>query len=269
MARKHFHSIDINCTSSELSDENVSFSHPEYVARRKRFLAPHDMVLRARCLLGFIDNALRDAKVTTTSPKITELRINLTNVPREQPDYYRGGERWDLNVDVACSATSLVKLPMDHKILGEFFIDIVEQGLEKASEYPELPRDIINEACTRFRANDYKFPYKIGEGKIEGTAVKGRLQAVASCVSTERYFSAAYRGKDLFRTQISGTDTSNLGLRTLYNGFAWADDIITVKGSPWLEDADWAARIVDHAKPYNIHLNAFPEAMAFIQTKLV
>ena len=271
MARKHLHSVSIRCTSSELKAYDVPYGHQKAVEYRKRFLAPHDMVERARCLLAYIGNALRDAKVVTTSPKITELHINLTNTPSEQPEYYRRGERWDLIVDVDCSALAIVELPMDHKILGEFFIDVVKQGLEKMSDYSELPFSIISEACERFRATDYKFPYKIGEGTIDGTKVKGRLDAVASCVSTERFFSAAYRGKELFRTQVLGSDIPNLGLGGSYNGFEWADDVITIKRSYWLElmDLPPSRKEKNHTDPSEINLSDFPEARDFIRTKLV
>ena len=139
------------------------------------------------------------------------------------------------------------------------------------SDYSELPFSIISEACERFRATDYKFPYKIGEGMIAGTKVKGRLGAVASCVSTERYFSAAYRGKELFRTQVLGDDTSNLALRRFYNGFEWADDVITIKRSYWLElmDLPSSGREKHHTDPTEINLSDFPEARDFIRTKLV
>ena len=77
MARKHFHTAAIRCSSPDADIRNLKVSpdQPEHVERRNSILEPHNMLQRADCLLGFIGDALRKAKVATTSPRITELHI--------------------------------------------------------------------------------------------------------------------------------------------------------------------------------------------------
>ncbi|WP_322889723.1 MULTISPECIES: hypothetical protein [unclassified Yoonia] len=267
MPRKHFHSVRIEVISSMFDAYMVGPDYSNHSAKRERFLEPHKKVLRARGLLGYISLALMSAKVVTVDPRITELHINLTNDPRKEPEYYRKGERWDLIVDIYCPVAEILAVPLDDQSLGEFFIKLIERALSQAVDYSELPRDVILAGCERFRKSAYIYPYIIGEETIKGTKLKGRLQAKAGCVSTDRIFMALYRGKPIFQTEMSGVDGADFGLRTQFGGFTWQDDEIIVDIPYWLQERPVDLRNLEYVKPSRIDLHAFPEARDFIRTK--
>jgi hypothetical protein len=253
----------------ELDPCDVGSRDLDYHQKRRILLKSHDQVRRVDGLLAYIALELRSVKVVTVDPRITELHINLTNEPRKDPEYYRKGERWDLNVDLYCPVAEIFVVPPDNPSLGEFFIKLIERGLEQASDYSELPRNVILAACARFRKSAYTYPYVIGEETISGTKLKGRLQAKASCVSTDRIFTALYRGKPLFQTEISGVDRPNLNLRTQFGGFTWQEDEIIVDIPYWMQEMPEDIQMRENAEPDRINLHAFPEARDFIRSKLV
>lgn len=269
MPRKHFHSVALQFSSEELSAYNVARDDMSYDERRKIFLEPHHKLRRADGLLAYIALELRAAKIVTTDPRIAELHIHLTNKPRDVPTYYRHGERWDLNVDIDCPAAELLAVPVENDALGEFFISVIKRGLDRASDYPELPRDLIMAGCEQFRKAGFAYPYVIGEDMIAGTKVKGCLTAKASCVLTARFLTVSYRGKQLFKTELASEDGPNLGLRHRYGGFAWKDDEIVEKLANWVAGFNLPGLVHHEEKIARIDLNDFPEARDFIRTKLL
>ena len=269
MPREHFHSVRIAVISSEFDTDVVDSGYSNHTEKRKLFLEPHNKVLRARGLLGYISLALMQAKVVTVDPRVTELHINLTNDPRKEPEYYRKGERWDLIIDVYCPVAEILAVPLDDQSMGEFFIKLIERALLQAVDYSELPRDVILAGCERFRKSAYIYPYIIGEETIKGTKLKGRLQAKAGCVSTHRIFTALYRGKPVFQTEMSGVDGADFSLRTQFGGFRWQDDEIIVDVPYCLQEMPVDQRNSEYVKPSRIDLHAFPEVRDFIRTKCV
>lgn len=266
MPRKHFHTIDIAVGETE---RKRTAGEGPVIGRHDWFMAPHNMVLHARGLRAWISVALMQAKVETFDPRVTQLNITLTDTPRDLPEYYRKGERWDLMVDLPSTAQDVADLPMDNALRGEFFIGVVERAMEKAADYIELPRDVVAQGCAVFRKRNYTYPYDIGESIIDGTKVNGRLRARASCIGTTRHFSAHYRRKLLFEAEIPGVAETHLDLRRSFGGFVWKDDVIIVKEPHWWAEFVEFHDTDDYAKRYEIDLSAFPDARDFIRTKLV
>lgn len=264
MPRKHFHTVDIIVGSSG-TDFHVGGS--DFAEKRRNFLEPHKKVLRARGLLAYVSLALMSAKVVTSDPRITELHINLTGNPRQEPEYYRKGDRWDLIVDVSCSVDEIMNVPLKDESLGEFFIELIERAFLQVAEYSELPRDIVMAGCRRFRQAGYVYPYTIGEETIRGTRLKGRLQARAGCVSTKRIFTALSRGEPLLEVEIPSIDGADLSLQSQFGGFAWHENEIIVDVPYWMQEMPKDQMNLKMAKPNRIDLGAFPELRDLIRSK--
>jgi hypothetical protein len=97
---------------------------------------------------------------------------------------------------------------------------------------------------------------------IPGTGIKGRVDVVVSGIGTARYLTALYRGKPLFRTEISDNDETEVMFSQHFAGFSRNGTIVTVIGGH-------QSPISDEFLVPNVDVDfaAFPEALSLMREK--
>lgn len=97
---------------------------------------------------------------------------------------------------------------------------------------------------------------------IPGTRIKGRVTVMVSAVGTTRHLTALYRGKPLFRTEISDSDETEVMFSPHFAGFSRSGTIVTVIGGHQSPISDEFL-----VPPVDVDFAAFPEALSLMQEK--
>lgn len=220
---------------------------------------------RSLAIYYHIQRALKDAACLhlTNGGTIKHSSVRLAK------DANEGMEIWmEANViaNIAYDPMTLIELPNDYRLIGETWLNIIEQGLAILSEYPNFPADVIRAACETFRENDYTLKlFSPKPTTITGTKLKGRVDTYIDAVSLRRDLTVSYLGQELLTKTISHFDRIDVANSAEHHSIELVDRTLTFHPLSQ-EDYEWwleTAGPYEVREPVKLDLNDFPEALEF------
>lgn len=210
-----------------------------------------DRMFRARGLLDYFEDAFRELHVRLEPIDVKHLTISLRDKPEPEP--LIDSNNSVLAVQVGCGISRIVAVPCENSRLGEFFIDLVEEALEKLNGFVELPAELFRNVLSKYRENNYTYHFKLGERMLPGTKVKGRIDVALACDGLRRKLTLSYRGKELSTHDLIGEDQIPVHFYRFFSRFHMDGNVLTVdRASPTGEDT-------------HIDLADFPDVMKFVE----
>lgn len=235
MSRKHFHDIWLNTRKNFFLESG----HPDYDEYRRLNSVVVETLSRTTGLREYLFDAFRKQKHVMNDPRITQLGIYLVENPDREPILWLKGERRDIYVDLRYDPVWMDEIPWDNKVYGELFIGWITKALSKLSAYPHFPSQLVEDALRSYRSADYTYKFEIGERTIPGTKLKGRLDGSMSCLYNIRTLTVSYRGKELFKKEVTKKDTIDVNFYRFFSRFWMEDDILFVQGlAPGDDDSE-------------------------------
>ncbi|MEP5760724.1 MAG: hypothetical protein ABJ327_15720 [Litoreibacter sp.] len=178
-------------------------------------------------------DTLRREKVSL-DPHIALTYFHLTDIPRDEAVYEHltliqgRGPGPELYVDVDYHPMKLLDLPYDAEAVGELAISFITQGLQKLETYEGFPHALIHEAISDFRKARYRDEWKVTDKTIQGTKMKGRVDAIVSASQTVCTLTVSYRGKRLFEREIMKEKGARFRSAGGLNNFLFQDDKLLI-----------------------------------------
>ncbi|MEP5757720.1 MAG: hypothetical protein ABJ327_00085 [Litoreibacter sp.] len=242
--------------------------HPKgeegYRADLNRIRAIEREAYRITPLNHYIHDALRKSKPVFGNPPSPCTFWVFSKAPKPEP-YFDPAPPY-LYVDVDFAPEDLFTLGKDKKVIGELFIDLVEEALSKLKSIPGFPVDVIREGCEQFRKNDYTSSWKFGEKTIPGTKIKGRIDMEVTGAGTKRIFTLSYGRKTLIKQKISEIDRPDVTRGRLFDDLVLDGDKILVKPKNW----SWELQELgpkSYYKNAKIDLTDYPEVLDLMSAK--
>lgn len=225
MGRRHFHNVRIR------NNNKTSLSPSDPRQKEYRLLTNQvaGFLHRSSGLREYLWDAFRAEKVVLHDPPLRELIIDLVEQAETKPFLWLKGVVRAVHVQMEYVSFDLLKMPQDNEIIGEFFIDLIEQALDRLVEYPQLPFDLIRSCLSTYRENNYTYHYKIGERTIPGTKLKGRIDGSLSCLSHTRTLTISYRGKELYSTEYLQIDEIPSLFYRFFSSFSFEDGVLEIQ----------------------------------------
>lgn len=224
---------------------------------------------RSLAIFYHIERALKAVRChhLTNGRTIKHSAILLTKNPSDVLDVHMDTS---LFADVAYDPVEFSDLPDDHRVIGEAWLECIEEGLGILSKYPDYPVEVVRTACNTFRENDYTLKlFSPKPTTITGTKLKGRIDTYIDAISLRRDLTVAYRGKELLTKTISRFDRIDVANSAEHNSIELNGRTLTFR--PLSQDEyDWWLEIsgpYDFRDPVDLDLNEFPEALAFVVEK--
>lgn len=223
---------------------------------------------RSIAIVYHIEEALKSARCLhlTNGRRIKHSTISLAQSPRKALDIWMDSH---LIADVAYDPKKFFELPNDKKLIGEAWIDCIEEGLKTLSKYPNYPSKIILAACDTFRENDYTLMLFSRTATINGTKLKGRIDTYIDAISLRRDLTVSYRGKELFTKTISQFDRIDVANSACHHSIELNNRTLTFRPMSQEEHEWWLKISGPYAirDPIDLDLNNFPETLEFIIEK--
>ncbi len=198
---------------------------------------------------------------------ISNFGLNFTKHPRPEYEIWMKTSVW---ADVQFDPAEILSMPSDEMAIGASLLALTLEGIEKLEKFDGFPSDVVRGACHSFSKGNFATKTATRTVKIDGTALRAKIEVIVDARHTRRHLTVSYRGEDLLSTVLSTHIGVDWTLAHDFHSIALEGKEIVLRTLSD-EEHDWWQEVMDGTHPLQdpvrVTLDDFPDARAFIVGK--